>query len=207
MASTTRETIGDRLTRRAHISMIILGGLLVAVGVVALVAAFSATLASVAVMGALLVAAGIVEIVEAFIDRRSHRLLSNLFAGVIYGVVGLLILLHPSVTAAVLTAMLATLFFTLGIMRVVGALALRYDKWGWSILSGVASAVLGIIVFANWPISAVWLIGTLIGVEFIFVGVHLIGMGTALPVVVEEVRREARMPARPPPEQRPPPPS
>ncbi len=197
------------ITRPMAVRLLTMGIVLAAIGIFALIAAFSATIATMVTMGLLLIAAGIAKIVEAaMMERGSHHRLSGLFVGIFYGVAGALVLARPGLAAVAVTVLLAALFFSLGIARILAASMVRYHRSGWTILSGVASVVLGIVVFVSWPVSAMWLVGTLLGVEFIFAGVELIGLSTTLPQVSPHLTREAdtasKQPPPPPPEMRPP---
>jgi len=42
---------------------------------------------------------------------------------------------------------------------------------------GVVAIVLGAVTLASWPVSAVWLIGVLIGIDFLLAGATLIAAG------------------------------
>jgi uncharacterized membrane protein HdeD (DUF308 family) len=41
---------------------------------------------------------------------------------------------------------------------------------GWLILDGVVTLVLAILIWKTWPSSSPWVIGTLLGINFIFSG-------------------------------------
>ena len=198
-----------KLTRRLALTFVAVGIGLVCIGIVALVAAFSATIATMITMGLVLVAAGLVKAAEAFIPGRGgHGVVSGVFAAVLYVVVGALVLARPGIAAVAVSAMLGMLF-VLGLARLASIAVFRFANWGWAALSGVASVVLGIIVLASWPISAVWLVGTLLGVEFIFAGIELIGFAATLPRISEfeyyRVGEQAGAKERPMgPERRPP---
>jgi uncharacterized membrane protein HdeD (DUF308 family) len=57
---------------------------------------------------------------------------------------------------------------------------LRFPNWGWATFSGILSAVLGVILFWQMPVSSLWFIGFAIGIDLIFEGSSLIAVGIAL---------------------------
>jgi len=149
---------------------LVLGIALIVIGVFALIAAEIATLASVLLFGWLILIGGIFEIVTSFWARHWSGFFLDLFAGLLYAVIGIMILAHPVAAAAGLTLALAVLFLTSGAFRIGAALMLRYPNWGWSVLDGVVSLILGVMIAGGWPESSLLIIGTFVGIVLIFRG-------------------------------------
>jgi uncharacterized membrane protein HdeD (DUF308 family) len=58
-----------------------------------------------------------------------------------------------------------------GISKVVFSLTIRpFPNWGGVLASGLIGILLSVILWANLPVTAVWLIGLLLGIELISVG-------------------------------------
>ncbi|HWF61253.1 MAG TPA: hypothetical protein VN666_13215 [Nitrospira sp.] len=55
----------------------------------------------------------------------------------------------------------------------MGAMILRPPSWGWLLVSGIITFLLGILVWIQWPESALWLIGTPVAIDMIFNGAWL----------------------------------
>src|SRR3954454_7963350 len=53
----------------------------------------------------------------------------------------------------------------------------RYRRWGWDLTTGVVALLLGLVAIASWPISALWLIGTLVGIEVVTRGAAVLALG------------------------------
>ena len=87
-----------------------------------------------------------------------------------YAVVGFIIMDTPIASTVNLTLVVAAMFLVVGIMRSVAALAIRFPQWGWSLLSGVLTALVGLVIYKNLSETALWAIGTLIGIQLIFDG-------------------------------------
>lgn len=173
------------------------GILLVIVGILALAAPFVATAAGVAFIGFMLLLGGIFELILAFTSRRWRGFSLHLLVGILGGMVGLMMLIHPGYGAAAITLLLALLFLGGGIVRIVDALAERFPNWGLSLAAGIVSALLGIFVLAAWPVSSILLIGVVIGVELLVRGATWITMAFVVQRVSHDLRgaAEAGMPS------------
>ena len=147
-----------------------LGIALVVLGVVAVGSAWIATLASVILFGWLVTISGVVEAAVSFRVRNWSGFLQHLLIGILTAILGLMILVHPVASAAGLTLVIAALFLIGGIFRLASAFALRYPRWIWTALDGTACIILGGMIFAEWPSSALWVIGTFLGISLIFRG-------------------------------------
>ena len=155
------------------------GAVLLALGIIACGAAGFATLASVIFVGWLLAIAGAVQIFHAFSFRIGHGLVLNLLGGILYAVVGVLMLARPAAGAVSLTLLLSAFFLVSGIFRSVLSVAARYPSWGWGLFSGVLTTILGVMIGASWPSSAFWVIGMFVGIEMIFSGWSGVMLGFA----------------------------
>ena len=59
----------------------------------------------------------------------------------------------------------------------VAALSYRFGAWGWALASGIIDLILGVMIWQEWPASALWVIGLFLGV---FRGINWIALGLAL---------------------------
>jgi uncharacterized membrane protein HdeD (DUF308 family) len=159
---------------------LVLGILLVLSGGVALAYPFLASVAVVTVLGVSLLLSGIATIVAAFWAGKWSALLLQLLIGVFYTVLGFIVMDTPLTSTISLTLVVAILFVVIGIMRAVAALAIRFPQWGWSLLSGVLSALVGLVIYKNLPGTALWAIGTLVGIQLLFDGVFWIMLSLAI---------------------------
>jgi uncharacterized membrane protein HdeD (DUF308 family) len=157
-----------------------LGILLVLGGVVAIAYPVVSSVATVVVLGMTLMVCGVALIVATFWAGRWSAHLLQLLIGIFYTVVGFLIMDMPLEATASLTLVVAAMFLVVGIMRSVAALILRYPQWGWSLLSGLLSTLVGLVIYKAFPETALWAVGTLVGVQLIFDGWFWIMLGMAL---------------------------
>ena len=140
-------------------------------GIAAILLPFVATLTVQAVIAAVLIIAGITHILHAFQARQSKGLALRLLTGILYGLVGIMLLAFPLQGAITLTLLLAILFILAGAFKLSLALYLRpLSTWGWLMFSGVISVMLGVFIWMGLPGTARWAIGLLVGIELLFSG-------------------------------------
>jgi uncharacterized membrane protein HdeD (DUF308 family) len=156
--------------RKVWILLLILGIVLILVGLVAMCSLYVTTLAAVAAVGILLLVGGGVEVANAVCACRWRGFWMHLLAGVMYAVLGFLILQHPRASAATFTLMIAAAFFIGGLFRIVIALIERFHGWIWVLINGVVTLVLGILIWQGLANAADWVIGLLVGIELLFAG-------------------------------------
>jgi len=149
---------------------LLLGFVLILLGVAALGATWIVALASAIVFGWLLMFSGISEALAAIWAREWNGFFLHLLTSVLYVVVGVLIIANPVGAAAALTILLAVLFLTRGLFRLIAAATLRYPGWPWAVFDGVVTLVLGLLIWRHWPDSTLWVIGTFVGIDLLFRG-------------------------------------
>jgi uncharacterized membrane protein HdeD (DUF308 family) len=157
-----------------------LGIALILLGTMAISASFVATLATVLMFGYLLLAAGVVEMVTILWSPRWHGFWMHLLGGVLYMILGVLMIGHPLAAAEFFTLMIAAAFLVGGMFRIVAALTERFHSWGWVLLNGVVTFALGIMIWRRWPESSFWVIGLFVGIEMIFAGWAWVMIGLAV---------------------------
>jgi uncharacterized membrane protein HdeD (DUF308 family) len=87
---------------------------------------------------------------------------------------------HPVAAAAGFTLVLAAGFMVGGLFRIVSALADRFHGWSWVLLNGVVTLILGVMIWRQWPESALWVIGLFVGIDMVFAGWSWIMMALAV---------------------------
>jgi uncharacterized membrane protein HdeD (DUF308 family) len=147
-----------------------LGILLIVAGTLAIVYDVAATLLSVLFFGWLLIIAGAFETVQSFWQPKWGGLFLHLMVGILAVVVGFHLISSPEAGALVLTLIMAIYFMVIGIFRIIAAIAMRFPNWGWVLLSGAITFVLGVLIRSQWPMSGLFIIGLFIGIDMIFSG-------------------------------------
>lgn len=147
-----------------------LGILLVLLGGGVISSSYYATIFSVFILGIFLIGAGIVQIIQAFLARKWSGLFLCLMIGVLYIVVGAFCALRPAIAAISITLWIAAFCFVVGIFKMLSALILRFEGWGWVFFNGLITFILGAMIYAEWPLSGLWIIGLFIGIDMILWG-------------------------------------
>lgn len=159
----------DQLHRRWP-WLLTLGIVLIALGVFALVYVAEATLGAVLALGWVLIISGIVEFVYAFHTRGWSGVLLHVVGGVLGLLIGLLVITHPVAGALVWTMLFAAFLCVTGLFGSISAIYMRFPGWGWALFDGIVTLVLGVLVWAQWPVSAIWFLGVALGIALILRG-------------------------------------
>ena len=153
---------------------------LVVLGIAAVVRSVTATIVSMLFFGWLLVLACGIEIAQAIVVGHWAGFFHHLLAAILFGVVGVLIVSRPLISAEVATVVMAVFFLIGGLFELIGSLWVALPGWGWQAADGLITFVLGILVLAQWPASGLWVIGLFIGIDLIFYGAAWIGLALGL---------------------------
>jgi len=148
-----------------------LGIVQVVAGMLAVGFAFAATPAVMVAIGILLLIAAGAQTAAAIWARGWGGFFLFLLVGVLYAVAGVMTLQHPLLAAETLTLMLAAAFVVGGVYRIVVAVVERFPSWGWVLVNGIITVLLGILIWQQWPLSGLWVLGTFVGIDLIVNGV------------------------------------
>jgi uncharacterized membrane protein HdeD (DUF308 family) len=153
-----------------------LGLLLVVMGALILGDVAIASVVSVLFVGWTLLLGGAVAIVVALFRIGRGGFWTGLLDGALSLVIGLVFVRNPHVTLLTLSLVAGALLVANGIVRI--GLAFREPEQRFVLLlSGVLSVALGLMILNRWPESALWLLGTLLGVQVVVDGVLLMLLG------------------------------
>jgi uncharacterized membrane protein HdeD (DUF308 family) len=155
------------------------GIVLVVLGILAILVPEVASLAATVFLGWLLLLSGIIGLIATFRARRAPGFGWSLVSAIVAIVAGGLLLWWPVQGTLSLTAVLIAFLFAEGIVTVFYALEHRKalsGRWGWMLSSGIIDIVLGLILLAGLPGSALWALGLLLGINLLFGGWALIMM-------------------------------
>jgi uncharacterized membrane protein HdeD (DUF308 family) len=149
---------------------LLLGIAMVVLGTFCIIDPLVPTLASVIVLGFVLIAAGITQIISSFWAGKWSGMLIHILIGVLYIVVGYMIVDAPVINMVLITKFIAIFLIVSGAFRIVSALVVRFQDWGWAVVNGGITLLLGVIINRQLPEAALWVIGLFIGIELIFNG-------------------------------------
>ena len=92
----------------------------------------------------------------------------------------LIIFIHPAIVLSVLGLLIAIYFLISGFASMVVSFELSSSAKILSLLSGIISFILGVVVLTNWPFDSAWIVGLTIGVTFLFDGIALLSISDHL---------------------------
>jgi len=151
------------------------GVLIVIAGFLSLISPLAGGLSITVVIGTMILLAGIMQLVLVFRAGSFGEGLFLALLGLLGIVTGGYTLMHPAAALAALTLLLSAWFVASGILESIAAFGARDNKgWGWILVSGIVSVLLGLMLWSQFPLSGAWAVGTLVGVRLLFSGFSLI---------------------------------
>jgi uncharacterized membrane protein HdeD (DUF308 family) len=138
------------------------------------------TLAIDLLIGWFLIIGGVAQLIHAFMEKAWRGFLLELLSGALYAIVGILLVFYPMAGAQALTLFLAAFLAIDGVVRIGMALRLRPGHgWGLVLFGGIVTLILAAMIWTQWPGSAIWVIGLLVGINLLFTGWSLTMMALA----------------------------
>jgi uncharacterized membrane protein HdeD (DUF308 family) len=78
---------------------------------------------------------------------------------------------HPALGLAGFTLALAIFLCAEGAADVVAYFSTRKSgQSGWVLVDGIITLVLGFMIWDQWPVGSLWVIGTLVGISMVMTG-------------------------------------
>jgi len=175
MPTTPLHQVGLDEVKRNRVWFLGLGVILVLFGTIALGCTFTMTKLSVTFLGWLMILAGATQALHAFWKERGWGgFFIDALMGVLYLVVGFMVVGNPAATAITLTLLISMFLILEGLFRIFTAISVRYPNRGWLLLNGVVSLLLGLMIWRQWPLSGLWAIGLFVGIQMILNGWSLV---------------------------------
>ena len=163
---------GKRMTTYGVIAIIL--------GMLAMLAPGFTGLSIAMLLGGLVLISGIVRMIWAFQSGSLGRGLWMFAIGGLTLLCGIALLAHPLFASGVLTIVLAVYFIADGISEIAVGFGRLEDGGGWLLFGGIVSVLLGGMIWAQYPLSGAWAMGTLLGIKLFFVGLAMINGGSAV---------------------------
>jgi uncharacterized membrane protein HdeD (DUF308 family) len=157
--------------KRYSLWYLVEGVLLVVAGVLAILFPVISSAAVIILLGWLLIISGALQGLSLIGARHVPHFWLQLISVILAVLVGFLFLRDPAQGMLSVALLLIVFFMMEGVSKVVFALTIRpFPNWGWVLASGLVGILLALILWANLPVTAVWLIGLLLGINLISVG-------------------------------------
>ncbi len=89
-----------------------------------------------------------------------------------------MVLANPLLGAAIFTLLLAASLIASGVVMIVVSFSSKVQQGrGWILLSGLLTAVTGLMLASDGPLSGVWALGMILAIDLTFQGWALIAFG------------------------------
>jgi uncharacterized membrane protein HdeD (DUF308 family) len=151
---------------------VVVGVLTAVAGILVLGHVALASVISVLFLGWMLLVSGVVLAVGAIANWGDPSRRWNLAWGAVLGLLGLGFVRNPGVGLLTLTLLAGSLLFVAGVVRIV--LAFQTDAArALLVISGAVTVALSLMILLGWPYSALWFVGTIVGVELLIDGITI----------------------------------
>jgi len=168
--------------------IIVLGVVTVAAGFLSLVMPWASGVGVTIVVGFAMVIGGVARLVGAFSAGSFGRGTPAFIGGALTLLAGVILVARPGFGLATLTLMLGAYLLVDGIFGAVLAFQIRPEKgWGWMLFGAAMAFLLGILLLKEWPLSGLWAIGTLVGINLVFAGFAMISIASAARTMVKKL--------------------
>jgi len=150
---------------------IVLSALIMIAGFLAIALPLIAGIAVTLIVGWMLIFTGVLHIAFAFRAGHARMAVWQVLLGLVYGFIGVYILMNPVAGLAGLTFAIAAYLFAEAVLELVLAIQLRPAAGtGWLIFDAIITFILAVMIFYTWPSSAAWVVGVLVGISMLFSG-------------------------------------
>jgi uncharacterized membrane protein HdeD (DUF308 family) len=167
--------------KRASGWSIALGVLMIILGIIAMLAPWEFGIVIALIIGWTAIFNGVAQIIYGIRTHSGGRTVLEVILGLIYIVAGIYLLMHPVGGLLVLTLFLACFLLVYGIFALVLAFHMRpLHGWGWVLFDAIITILLGILIWAHWPLNSEWVVGTLFGISILVSGVTRLMMSLAI---------------------------
>ena len=181
----TRETPSQQMKLAFIKNTKMVGILMIIIGVFGILAPSFIGMAFNTFVGSIFLVAALALAVNAWHNKQQN--MSLWLRPFVLAALALIIFIHPAIILGVLGLLIAIYFLISGFSSIVVSFELHSSAKIFSLLNGVISLILGVVVLTNWPFSSAWIIGLIIGVTFIFDGIALLSIANQVKKTEEKL--------------------
>ena len=154
---------------------VLLGIVMIGAGILVLGDIMLVTLISTIFIGWVSIFTGAFEIVHAFWTKGWGGFLWQVLLGVLYIAFGAVLVSQPVASALILTYILGMVLLISGLVRILLGIS-HWREAGWiMLLSGIFGVLAGLVILTGFPMTGLWVLGFLLGVDLISHGIGWLG--------------------------------
>jgi len=173
---------GDTPSARSGTSWMMVWGIVMLIcGIAAIALPWASGIGVVIVVGWVLIFSAASHLIFAFHTHSVGGVLWQVLLALVYGAAGVFMLMNPLTGLVTLTLVLAVfLLIEAALETVLYFQVRRATNAGWILFDAIVTLVLAILIWSQWPSSALWFIGTIIGISLIFSGLSRLSLASAM---------------------------
>jgi uncharacterized membrane protein HdeD (DUF308 family) len=161
--------------------MMVWGIVMLICGIAAIALPWASGIGVVIVIGWVLIFSAVSHLILAFHTHSVGGVLWQILLALIYGAAGVFMLMNPLAGLVTLTLVLAVFLLIEAALETALYFQLRHAiNAGWVLFDAIVTLILAILVWAQWPSSALWFIGMLVGISLIFSGISRVTLPAAI---------------------------
>lgn len=166
----------SKAVKKGRTWLYVVGSLSILLGIIGAGMSVTMTIVSIFFMAILLFISGVTQCFDVFVAEGWKNKLLTGIVGLFYVIAGITIFQNPAASAVWFTLFIASFLIITGISRIGFAFSVRNELPGWFLVvfSGIITIGLGILIFVQWPISGLWVIGLFVSIELIMQGMAMI---------------------------------
>jgi uncharacterized membrane protein HdeD (DUF308 family) len=161
----------DHLSTPPFWVCILLGIVMILAGFLVLGDVVLVTVISTIFIGMMSIATGAFEVIHAFWTKGWGGFVWQVLLGILYIAFGIVLVTQPVASALILTYVLGLLFLISGFVRILLGVG-HWREAGWiMLLSGLFGVLAGLVILTGFPMTGLWVLGFLLGVDLISHGI------------------------------------
>ena len=158
------------------------GILLIILGSVAILLPFFFARVLETFLGALFLFVGTVGLIRSLTTRVAPGTFFSLLLYLLFFITGIFIFIHPYSGISAFTLIIGLVFMASGFLKTAFAFSVKNaaSNWFWALLDGIITIMLGVMIFAQWPVSGIVVISVMIGIKLLFLGYSLLMLSSGI---------------------------
>jgi|SRR6516225_9566458 uncharacterized membrane protein HdeD (DUF308 family) len=173
---------GDTSSTRGGTGWMMIWGIVMLIcGIAAIALPWASGIGVAIVVGWVLIFSAVSHLIFAFHTNSVGGALWQILLTLIYGAAGVFMLMNPLAGLVTLTLVLAVFLLIEAALETALYFQLRRAvSAGWILFDAIVTLILAVVIWSQWPSSALWFIGTIIGVSLIFSGFARLSLASAM---------------------------
>ena len=185
------DTVASTIRKRSDWAMV-MGVVTLIIGVFMILYPFATATATTIFFGWSLIIAAVANFVFAFTAPSAGPFFLKVLLAIVYGVAGIALVVNPLLGMVALALGLGTMLIVQSGIEL--AIAILYRKelpWGWMILDALVSLAFGLMIVFQWPVTSIWVVGTMVGAGVVCAGITRIIVAATVHHEVSQFERLA----------------